>query len=158
TVTPPLDVPLTDLDLSVDRFTTAAWRRAAPIHFAVALSGGSVALPPRRARSSLFAGIVASAASAVTGGDTADTRPRPLFDELRVDGDVQFYPLPEGHVRASLGAFELLALRGLAKPSGIDIGDGLLDVGVRVDLRGERGMDVQSTLVFTHLSVSEPPG
>jgi hypothetical protein len=48
--------------------------------------------------------------------------------------------------------------RGSAAEAGIDLADGLLDTQVDLRLRGEDGLSMGSKTVFSHLSVSEPPG
>ena len=86
------------------------------------MNGGPLDLPRRSASRSFVAGLLGAAATAVAGSSAA-TESRPLFDELHVDGHLQLYPLVQGDVRASLSAFELLALRGPALGSGVEIGD-----------------------------------
>jgi hypothetical protein len=54
--------------------------------------------------------------------------------------------------------FELLGVRGLAEEQGFEIGDGSLDTRVKMRFEGEKGIAVDSTSTFTHLSLSEPSG
>jgi hypothetical protein len=157
--TPPTDLPLDDLDLVVSRFSTAALRESHKFHFALNLGGGDIALPVPKRSSSLITGLLSSAASVVGHDpDKGAMAQQPWFDELRVDGELQLFPAPQGNVRVSLGSFEMRCLDSLAEGAGADISDGILDAGVTVALRGEQGLSVRSQLTFTHLSMTEPAG
>ncbi len=159
TTSPPTLVPIQDVDFELLRFSTRAFTEPLPFAFSLQVRGGDVPLERRVVASSLFAGILSSAVSAVTGGkDKSETEPRPLLDELSVRGRVQLVPQLTGQVRATLSSLELPSLRGLAKGSGIDIGDGLADMNLVADLRGPDGIDINQRTTFTWLSLSEPPG
>lgn len=159
TTEPPTVLPLGDADLDLTRFSTRAFAEPRPFAFDLSLRGGPVALDRRQVPSSLLAGIVGSAVAAtgLRGGGPA-TELRPLFEELSVRGQLQPFPHWHGELRADLQGFELPALRGLARSAGIDIGDGLADHSLALELRGPDGIVGRATTVFTWLSLSEPPG
>lgn len=159
TTTPPTDLAIVDTDLEVQRFSTRATVEPHPISFTLAVRGGDVELERRVIRSSVLSGLVSSGAEALVGGaDEHQMERRPLLDRLLVDGRVQLYPQLLGRINIALDRLELAAFRGLAKQSGVEIADGLLDMRVRADLRGLDGIDVESEHVFTHLALTEPPG
>ncbi|MFO1032032.1 MAG: DUF748 domain-containing protein [Planctomycetota bacterium] len=159
TTVPPSDLPLADAELELDGFTTRGLQEAHPFRFRAAVRGGPVTLEQRVLRSSLLSGLVGSAGAAVLGGsDQHAMEQRPLLDEARVRGELQLFPKPIGTLQFDVGGFELQALRGLAKASGVELTDGLLDHTSSFVLRGEDGIDLASTTVFTWLSLREPPG
>jgi hypothetical protein len=156
---PPTVLPLRDSDIEVRNLSTRALVEARPIAFTAALRGGDVSLDRRVQRSSMFAGLIGSAADALTGNtDRFEPEQRPLVDEISVAGQVQVYPQPKGQLRAFVHALELPALRGLAKTSGIDIADGVFDFSLDARLQGAQGIDLRLRPTFTWLSLSEPPG
>lgn len=159
TTKPPTIVPIADAEIDVHGLSTLAFTEARPIAFDVSLRGGDVPLERREHAGNLLAGVVGSAARAVTlQGDQHALEPRPLFDEIAVAGRLAFAPFLQGEARANVTTFELTGLRGLAKASSIEIADGVLDQRVEVDLRGPDGIDVRSLQVFRWLSLTEPPG
>lgn len=159
TTEPPSDLPLADAEIELDGFTTRGLQEVHPFRFRAAVRGGPVTLEQRVLRSSLLSGLVGSAGAAVLGGDDQHTmEQRPLLDEARVRGELQLFPKPIGTLQVDVGGFELQALRGLAKASGVELTDGLLDHSSSFVLRGEDGLDLASTTVFTWLSLREPPG
>lgn len=159
TTTPPTVLPLAEADVEVLRLSTRARTQALPVGFAVSLRGGDVLLDRRVQSSSLLAGVLGSAVDVVAGaGDRNRQEPRPLFDEIRVDGQLTLAPNPRGRVRAEVVAFELPAVRGLAKGAGVDVGDGVWNQFLEIELRGADGLELASNSVFTSLSLSEPPG
>ena len=160
TTTDPVTVlPIADVEVELQRVSNRALTQARPIPFSVAVRSGDVELPKRVLKSSVLAGFLSSATKAIAGADDVHTmETRPLLDELRIEGLVQLAPELTGQVRTMLSAFELPALRGLAKQGGVDIADGLLDHRSTIELRGSQGVDVRSSSVFTWLSLSEPPG
>src|SRR6185436_9146400 len=160
TTTPPTTLVLNALELDVRQFTTLAFVEPKAIRFRLDLGAGDVELPRRtQASSSLLAGLASAAALAVVGSEeTHEVELRPAFGELSASGTVRLAPAPTGRVRVGLSGFELLSLAGLSAPSGVQIGDGLLDATVDLRLRGEQGADLSCRLVFTDLSLSEPAG
>lgn len=158
TTSPPTLLPLEDLDVELTDFSTAALREARSFQFDLTARGGNVPLDRRVRRSSVLAGVVGSATSALLGAaDRHQQEPRPLFQDLRLQGTLQLHPLPRGQVEIDLAGFELPALRGLANQGGVAIHDGLFDLRTRADLRGSEGSQLRAGLVFTSLSIAEPP-
>ncbi|MBL8863092.1 MAG: DUF748 domain-containing protein [Planctomycetes bacterium] len=156
-VEPPAVLPLVDLDLVVQRFTTRAFEEPRVIRFDAWLGAGRASMPhPTRAAS-----VVTGLASAV-GGALAGRREelryeeRLVFQEAALTGRIQFVPSLSGHAQATLSGLELLGFTGTAKQEGVDVGDGTLDASVRLRFRGEEGVRVDSELVFSGLSLSEP--
>ncbi|MBK8101420.1 MAG: DUF748 domain-containing protein [Planctomycetes bacterium] len=159
TTAPPTTLPFDALDVEVHRWSTRARTEPRPFTFSASLRGGKVELKRRTVASSMLAGFVASAAQAVAGSaDRGETEARVLLEELLVQGQLQLFPAPRGRVQAAISGLELPALRGLAQSSGVEIGDGLFDGTVTTELRGRDGHEVAARLLFTHLSLSEPPG
>ncbi len=159
TTEPPTVLPLTDSDLKVQNLSTRAQTQPRPIAFTIALHGGNVALERRVLRSSALAGLLGSAAEALTGSaDRYEMEQRPLVDEISIAGQVQLFPRPTGEARMAVDGFELPALRGLGKAAGVDIADGIFDLQSDVLLRGASGIDLRARPTFTFLSLSEPPG
>ncbi|MCB9920311.1 MAG: DUF748 domain-containing protein [Planctomycetes bacterium] len=155
-VNPPVIAPITSLDLEVKGFTTRALREPLPIAFHVFADGGKIELP-ERAKTGLFSGVTSAALGVLSGKkDEFKVEPRPFFGELAIQGRLTLVPKPEGFVKSSLDSMELLALRGLARKAGFEIGDGVLDSGVQVRFLGEKGMEVDSKTTFTYLSLDEP--
>jgi hypothetical protein len=159
TTEPPTVVPIEDTDLKVLNLSTRALAEPRMIAFTAAIRGGDVSLERRVLRSSVLAGLLGSAANALTGGnDEHEMETRPLLDEITVTGQVQPFPQPKGQVRAQVDRFELPALRGLAKAGGVDLADGVFDLDFEAQLQGAKGMQLQVRPKFTWLSLSEPPG
>jgi hypothetical protein len=158
TTTPPTLLPVADGEVDLSRFSTRCFTEARPFVFNVSLRGGDVPFQKRVVHSSVFMGVLGSAAAAVTGDTKEQIEQRPLFDEFNLTGSLQPAPFLRGRMLVNAVAFELTALRGLAKQSGVDISDGLLDYHVEVDLNGPDGVHASGNNVFTWLSVSEPPG
>lgn len=159
TTTPATRVPVREGDLVVQNLSSRALEQPRPIGFSLTASGGMVELERRVLRSSVVAGFLGSAAGAIAGNDDTHTmEQRPLVEEVRVVGQVALSPQPMGQVRTTVRALELTALRGLAKGGGVDVADGVVDLDITMDLRGEKGIGVLSRTTFTWLSLSEPPG
>ncbi|MCR9243742.1 MAG: DUF748 domain-containing protein [bacterium] len=158
TTTPATHLPIEDLDVSLQRFSTRALTEPRRFAFEASVRGGLVELERRIVRSSVFAGIAGSATDLVTGTtDQHEKEQRPLLDELTVKGHLQLHPLTLGRIDTELRGFELQALRGLAKPAGVDIADGVLDATIGMDFT-QKGVGVKTQKTFTWLQVSEPPG
>ncbi len=156
-VAPPLRLPLTDLEVEVRRFTTRAFTEPRPIPFRVGVTAGTVELKKRDA-GTLLGGFLRAAAGAVVGSAAeVEVEPRAAWEELVLQGSVALFPGPTGFVQLDVRALELQAFKGAAAASGVEIGDGLLDTNVRVQLRGAKGMVLDSDTTLTSLSVTEPP-
>jgi hypothetical protein len=159
TTSPPTRLPLADFDFELLRFSTAAFTEARPFAFELTGRGDRVDLERRIVRSSAAAGLVAAAVGALAGtADRHETEARPLFEDLLVAGRLQLAPSLVGRVRATVSGFELPALRGLLRNAGVELADGLLDVGAKLEFAGRDGMAIDSASTFTWLSLSEPPG
>jgi len=160
TLSPTLSIPLVALDAEVRGLSSRILTEPRPLRYSISLGGGKVSLPVRLEQTSLIRGVAEGVAGAVTSreAEAVTYEDRPLFRELVSSGQLTFYPATSGWVQGSLQGFELTALRGAAIASGIDIGDGVLDVSSRTRLAGSRGGHVDSTVSFAHLSLSEPDG
>lgn len=157
TSTPPCVIALNALDIEVRRFTTLAFVEPKPIRFSLFLGAGEIELPRTSKSSSVFAGLASAAALAVTGNeDEVQFERRPAFGEVALTGTLRLAPALTGNLRFGLSGFELPALAGPASAAGVEIGDGLFDATVTVRFRGEQGLDLDSRLKFTDLSLSEP--
>lgn len=128
---PPLHVPLTGLSVEISRFTTHALTEKLPVRFNAYLEAGDVPL-----------------------GEGHE--PAPFFQEATLRGQISVFPALEGWLDAGVSELALRALRGPAGASGVTINDGTLDGNVRVRLRGERGMTINTKSNFRDLSMSEP--
>ncbi len=160
TVTPTLSIPLVAMDAEVRGISSKMLTQPRPLRFSLSLGGGDVSLPVRLKATSVLRGVAEGVAGAVSSreAEVVQYEDRPLFREFVTSGQLTFYPSTSGWVQGALQGFELTALRGVAIASGIDIGDGVLDVNSRTRLAGTRGGHVDSTVSLAHLSLSEPDG
>jgi hypothetical protein len=157
TTTPPTALVLDTLEVDVRQFSTRAFVEPRSMRFNVLVGAAPIELPRRTQSSSLLAGLATAAGEAVMGEEERPpTELRPAFTELTISGTLRLAPTPKGHVRLRLSGFELLSLAGPAAASEVEIGDGLLDTTIDMRLRGEQGVEVDSRLVFTDLSLAEP--
>ena len=155
-VQPALVVPLRELDFVLQRFSTKTFVEPRPFRFAMSLRADPIDLP-ERVDPGLLGGLLGAVAGAVGGQkDEFKTEKRRLFEELEVQGRLALGPKPLGRVRVALGALELPAFRGQAKAGGVELADGVLDLGVRADLDGAGNARVSSKTTFGHLSLAEP--
>lgn len=160
TVTPTLSIPLVAMDAEVRGLSSRMLTQPRPLRFSLSLGGGNVSLPVRLKQTSVLRGVAEGVAGAMSSreAEVVKYEDRPLFKELVSSGQLTFYPSTSGWVQGAIQGFELTALRGAAIASGIDIGDGVLDINSRSRLAGKRGGHVDSTVSFAHLSLSEPEG
>lgn len=128
---PPFHLPLTGLSVEVSRFTTRMLTEKLPVRVSTYVEAGVVEL-----------------------GEGFE--PLPLFQEATLSAQVSVYPELDGWVDASLSELALRSLRGPAADSGVTIGNGSMDSTLRVRLRGERGMAINTKSTFRDISVSEP--
>jgi hypothetical protein len=157
--TPATVLPVLDGEFEIEHFTTRPRGTTRPLSFRGSVRGGEVPLEQRILRSSVVAGLLQSAAGAIVGRDDSHAiELRPCFDEIRLQGELTQREPSRGELELTISAFELPALRGLGKRGGVDIADGILDQRLRLALRGDDGVLVRSSSVFTWLSLSEPPG
>ncbi len=149
--------PLNALDAEIKRFALRGLARGEPLAFRATLGAAEVELPPRITADSLLEGVAAGVLAAFDDDRGARKREsRPLFAELNVSGKLALAPAPSGWVALNVEALELPALRGPALSSGMEIGDGLVDLDVRVRLAGAAGLSVDARTSFAHLALSEP--
>jgi hypothetical protein len=156
---PVTHLPLQGLAMEIQGISTRALTESRPIRFNVSLTGGDVELPKPHRASSLVMGILSSAANAVTGaGNEVELEQRAFLQEFSAQGQMVLHPHPFGRIRTSIAGLELLALRGMAKKSGVEIGSGVHDSGLRLEFRGEKGLDLSARFTFEDLQMDEPPG
>ena len=127
-VSPAVEMPLDQLDVEVRRFTTRAFHEPHRIHFSTFL------------------------------GASAEGSRAPAFEELVTSGRLSFHPALTGRARVQLAGLELTSFSGLAAEQDLLIEDGSLDSSVRVKLLGERGVRVDTSLVFSDLDLDEAEG
>lgn len=153
----PARLPLNALDAEIKRFSTLGLARGEPLAFRATLGAAEVELPPRIAADSLLEGVAAGVAELLDGEENARANEqRPLFAELNLSGKLALAPAPSGWLALNVEALELPALRGPALASGVEIGDGLADLDLRLRLAGQSGLSVDARASFAHLSLSEP--
>ncbi|MEM9379626.1 MAG: DUF748 domain-containing protein [Planctomycetota bacterium] len=161
---PPFVLPLDTFDLDARGLTTAALTEPIPLRFSVLVGAGDVELPVRLKSASLLRGVATGVVSGVgsavgmKAAEEVEYEQRPLFGEMAASGRLVLAPSPSGWLRGSVSGFELLGMRGLARESGVEIGDGVLDSNVRVRLSGQAGGRVDSVSSFNSLKLSEPDG
>ncbi len=156
---PAFVLPLNRFDCEVRGFTTRAFEEPVPLRFSADLGAGGVELPERVQSVAFPLGFAQAAVSALTGGeDAVGTESRRVLEELAINGRLSFAPQLEGVVKVNLAGLELPALRGPAAEAGVEIGDGVLDFGTALRFRGAQGLDIDTGITFTHLSIDEPPG
>ncbi len=154
--------PLDSLDLEIRGLTTRALTEPIPIRFSMSMGAGDVPLPVRLENRSLLrgvtTGVLSGVSSAVGMGEDEEIvyEQRPLFGEVSSSARLILYPEPSGWLRGNVSGFELVGLRGVARRSGVDIGDGVLESDVRVRLSGKKGGHLESVSTFSHLALSEP--
>lgn len=156
TVTPAMTVPLEKLDVELAGFTTRAFEEERAMRYSINLSAGEIPLPERSDRS-FFGGLARTATEMIgQGEDDSSFDSRALFEEFSVNGRLALFPAPKGWTKIELNALELLGFEGAAAKSGVTIGDGVMDSTIAIKLRGEEGIEVESTTNFQHLSLDEP--
>ncbi|MCY2959104.1 MAG: DUF748 domain-containing protein [Planctomycetota bacterium] len=155
--TPPTVLPLVDLDVLVQRFTTRAFEEPRVIRFDAWLGAGEADIQRTEHASNLLSGIATAVGDVIEGKEEKSTfEKRRIFQEAALTGRIQFVPELTGHAQATLSGLELLGFTGTAKHEGVDIGDGTLDASVRMRFRGAEGLRIDSELVFSDLSLQEP--
>ena len=154
--TPPLEIPITDLELLIQRYSTRAFEQARPIDFRLVVSGGELDFKKRDERG-IVGGLIGGVVDVVRPGDRpVETEKRPAWDEIAVSGQLVLHPKPKGWVRLGVSTLELQTFMAEAARSGVEISDGTLDTDVEVRLRDD-GVSVNSDTTLSWLSVTEPP-
>ncbi|QDV06805.1 hypothetical protein Poly30_23200 [Planctomycetes bacterium Poly30] len=159
TVEPTLRLPIADLQLEVQRFTTRTLVEPRPFSFRAVVDAGQVELEERSGADNLLFGVLGSAADVVTGKDDKfETESRRVWDLLEASGRLSLGPELRGRVQVSLLGLELPAFRGPALAAGVKIGDGLLDNRTALRFREDGGLSLDTKTTASYLSLSEPPG
>jgi hypothetical protein len=154
--TPPLELPITDLELLVQRFSTRAIDHARPIDFRLVVNAGDLDFKKRDERG-LVGGLIGGVVDVVRPGEKpVETEKRPAWDEIAVSGQLALHPKPKGWVRLGVSTLELQTFKAEAARSGVEISDGTLDTDVELRLRDD-GVSVNSDTTLTWLSMTEPP-
>lgn len=156
TVDPPMYVPLKGLDVEVRGFTTPGVETREPMRFNVVATAGQVPLPRTNRDTEV--------AAAERAEDLAPNRPqsstadnRLLFQEMTATGRLTLYPRPDGWVKAGLSGLELTNFKGMASQKGMTLRDGTLDGSVDLRFHKDQALSTRTQLVFTDLSLTEPP-
>ncbi|MBN2489768.1 MAG: DUF748 domain-containing protein [Planctomycetes bacterium] len=158
TVSPPLIVPLTDLEAEARGLGTHLFAEPAAVLFRIRVGTGEVSLP-RRQTTSALAGALLDAGRVIAGQQikAPEVENRPLAQEIDVRGELRFSPRLEGWVRTGISMLELGAFKGPAAQAGITLDDGILDANLSLVFKEDGAMNTDAGLVFTDLSLSEPP-
>lgn len=162
-VTPPMVLPINDLEIEVRGFSTAAAERQEPIAFNVFVGASTIELPERTEASNVVSGLLGAVGGAVgdvigVGDDTDKVQQRRAFSGLDIAGRVTPGEQPTGWTSIELVGLELANYSGLVGQSAVELNDGLLDLTVDLRLLGERGTSVSLVARAEHLSLSEPIG
>jgi hypothetical protein len=172
TVSPPLLVPLNQLDLEVRNLSSKAFTaERPPTHFSLLVGAGKVPLPRKSDQPIAAAAAAAAAPSALAGigglvgakkppapkvGALSDIEERDLFSQIQADGELSFYPQPKGWLKASVSAFDLAELSSTAKTMKIDLANGVFDAAIDERLPGDGSLLTDSHFIFTDMDLSEP--
>lgn len=158
-VQPPMVLPLNDFELEVRGLSSRLTSEPIPLSFNGFVGAGTIELAERNNASNVVTGLLGSVSGAVLGNDNKfDMEQRPAFGGLDFSGRMTLYPLPTGWASLELYGLELPNFRGEVLASGIDLGDGLLDLNVDLRFLGDRGTAVSTRTRVEYLSLSEPPG
>lgn len=145
-------LPLNDLDVQVQGFTTKMFREAKPVRFSAVVGAGKVDLPTHL-KSSDADSLRAASTQPVT-----NTEPRDLFAQATATGNFIVFPQPQGWSKLSVSSFELSSLRGFSQPYGVNLAGGTMDALVDFKMNGTEDITVKPRLTFTDLSMSETDG
>ncbi|MBL7188814.1 MAG: DUF748 domain-containing protein [Phycisphaerae bacterium] len=160
TTDPAMHIPLKGMDVEIRDFTTRSTKATKPIRFNAIVTAGEVSLARKDAGQVADSNSLADSKSAEARplpGDLGTMERRLLFQEMSATGRLALYPRPEGWVKAGLSGLELVNFRGTANQVGMTLSDGILDGSVDIRFRGEGKVSTRSRLVFTDLSLTEPP-
>jgi hypothetical protein len=154
---PAMYIPLKGLDFELRGFTTA--EKAGPIRFNAMLTSGEVSLPKKGKGKTKPAidsnNLNAAQLEQISEGLNAEQRV--LFQELSATGNLVLYPKPEGWVKVGLSGMELVNFRGTAGKVGMILNDGVLDTSADLRFRKEGTLSTKTQIVFTDISLTEPP-
>lgn len=132
-VTPPTYLPLNGLDLDLRALVYPVPPQARPVRFNTIMTAGRVP---------------------ITNRDGSVTE-RFLMQELTASGHVTPGAIPAGWIKMGIRGFEMRALRGIADHKGIQIRQGIMDLGVDVRLRPSRTARTTVKLTLSDLSVRD---
>lgn len=153
TVDPPMYIPLKGLDVEVRGFTTPGADTRGPMRFNVVATAGEVPLPGK--------GRGAADESVETSAEDATESPmmedRLLFQEMSATGRLTLYPHPDGWVKAGMSGLELANFKGLARENGMTLRRGVFDASIDMRFHKDQPLSARARLVFTDLSLTEPP-
>ena len=160
TTDPATHIPLTGLDVEVRDFTTQGTEKTKPIRFNAILTAGEVSLPRKDKEQAAASDDSTDVTSAQLGSESEDSdvmEKHLLFQEMSATGRLILYPKPDGWVKAGLSGLELVNFKGIAGQVGVTLNDGILDASVDMRFRREGTVSTRTRLVFTDLSLTEPP-
>jgi len=155
--TPPLELPLTTLELEVRDFTTRAFVEERPVRFSALLGAGTVRLSKALAERAQPEEVTDATPSVEGEKVTAEFDERAAFQEIAASGRLAFFPRPSGWVKANVSALELPTLKGLAAGAGITLEEGVFDARLDARFQEDGSLITRSRFDFTDLEVSEPP-
>jgi hypothetical protein len=135
TTTPVTVVPLNGLDLEARDLSSLAPYEDKPMRFSALLSAGKIQV----------------------GNGRSPADQRDLFSQISAAGRIGLYPQLNGWAKTSVNGFELAGLTGEAKAQGVTLTKGTFDSDIDLHFEPGNVIDTRSKLVFTDLSLSEPP-
>lgn len=136
TSTPPLIIPLENLDLEAYDISSRAMSEDRPIRFNALVAAGKVPIRDPK---------------------TGRLESKDLFSQATASGRLSLYPKPTGWAKTSLTGLELVAFSGPAKERGVTVGGGVFDGNADARFQPSGTIDVRSKLVFNDLKLSEGP-
>lgn len=152
---PVMSIPLKGLDFELRGFTTA--EKAGPIRFNAMLTSGEVSLPRKGKTKTAIDSNNLTASQLGQNSEGLNMEQRVFFQELSATGNLVLYPKPEGWVKVGLSGMELVNFKGTAGKAGMTLNDGVLDTSVDLRFRKEGTLSTKTQIVFTDLSLTEPP-
>ena len=153
TVDPPMVIPMKGLDVEVRGFTTPGATARGPMRFNIVAAAGEVPLQGK-GRGVADASIEASVEDAT---ESLATENRILFQEMSATGRLTLYPHPDGWVKAGMSGLELANFGGLARQNGMTLRSGVFDASIDMRFHEDQPLSTRARLVFTDLSLTEPP-
>jgi len=156
-VTPPMRLPLNQLDVEIRDFNSLALVEPRPFGFNVLIGADKAPLPKRSGSGGLF-GTLGDAINGLAGGEEEEAlEERTLFEEISLRGKLAVVPSLNGWVKAGVSALELANFRGSAEEAGVILDKGIFDTDLDLRFREDGSLDTQANFTFTDLSLSEPP-
>jgi hypothetical protein len=152
---PTMYIPLKGLDFELRGYTTA--EKAGPIRFNAMLTAGEVSLPKKGKTKPAIDSNNFTVSQLEQKSEGLNMEQRILFQELSATGNLILYPKPEGWVKVGLSGMELVNFRGTAGKAGMSLNDGVFDTSVDLRFKKEGTLSTKTQIVFTDLSLTEPP-